>query len=63
MGIKEQLKKLRRSLPKGGKLFVLYEGEQVSTNRTEHPGDVEIVMEAGWVDDRLVVDFPDVTSI
>ncbi len=40
MGIKEQLKKLKRSLPPGGRAFFLFEGEQVCETHIEHPGDL-----------------------
>ena len=48
MGLKQQLKKLRKSLPPGGRLFVLYEGERVSPSYVDHPGDVCFILTNTW---------------
>ena len=48
MGMKQELKKLRKSLPPGGRAFVLYEGEQVSPSCPDHPGDLIITLDSQW---------------
>lgn len=44
----DQLKKLLKGLPPGGRALVVFEGERVSPEYTRGPGDVEFVVVRHW---------------
>ena len=49
MGLKEQLKKLKRRIHPSGRVFVLYEGEQVSPSYVDPPhGELVVYLAHSW---------------